>query len=143
MNQQEKLSQPWIQEMLSQPLLARLATSNPTTHQPHVVPVWFAWDGEAVLVSAFSSTRKVREVALNERVSILVDTGNPGEATRGILFEGRAQLIQDANQVATLARKIYERYSPGGILDNPAESWVHDPENRIIRLIPEKIFTWG
>lgn len=143
MNYQDKLSQAWVIEMLAQPLLARLATSNPTTHQPHVVPVWYAWDGEAVLISAFSSTRKVREVLLNRYIAILIDTGNPGEVTRGILFEGSAELIQDQEQVATLARQIYTRYSPGGILDAAAESWLYDPENRIIRLKPEKIYTWG
>lgn len=143
MNYQDKLSQAWVIEMLAQPLLARLATSNPTTYQPHVVPVWYAWDGEAVLISAFSSTRKVREVLLNRYIAILIDTGNPGEVTRGILFEGSAELIQDQEQVATLARQIYTRYSPGGILDAAAESWLYDPENRIIRLKPEKIYTWG
>lgn len=143
MNNQDKLSQAWVIKMLAQPLLARLATSNPTTHQPHVVPVWYAWDGEAVLISAFSSTRKVREVLLNRYIAILIDTGNPGEVTRGILFEGSAELIQDQEQVATLARQIYTRYSPGGILDAAAESWLYDPENRIIRLKPEKIYTWG
>lgn len=143
MNNHEKLSQAWVQNMLAQPLLARLATSNPITLQPHVVPVWFAWDGEAVLVSAFSSTRKVREVIQNKQISILVDTGNPGEATRGILFEGNAELIQDSDQVAVLARQIYTCYSHDGILDAAAESWLIDPENRIIRLKPEKIYTWG
>ena len=42
--------------------LDRLATANPRTLQPHVVPVWFWWDGTSLWISAFSSTRKVKEL---------------------------------------------------------------------------------
>ena len=34
-----------MNQVLSQPLIARLATAD-QNNQPHVVPVWFGWDGE-------------------------------------------------------------------------------------------------
>ncbi len=56
--QENKIEQPWLDLLLGAPLVARLATANATTLQPHVVPVWFEWDGEAVWISSFNSIYK-------------------------------------------------------------------------------------
>ena len=45
-----------IDAFLAEAILARLATANPKTCQPHAVPVWFLWDGESAWISAFTST---------------------------------------------------------------------------------------
>ena len=74
-NKEEILAREWVQKLLAEPLLARLGTANPETAQPHVTPVWFAWDGERLYISAFISTRKAREVSENPRISVLIDTG--------------------------------------------------------------------
>jgi PPOX class probable F420-dependent enzyme len=136
------LSQPWVQELLAQPVLARLGTSNPHNNQPHVTPVWFVWDGEALLISAFISTRKVREAQRNPHISVLIDTGNPGETTQGVLFEGSTEIISDPQRVQSLAAQIYLRYAGPDGLNADMRSWVSDPENRILRLKPEKVYAW-
>jgi nitroimidazol reductase NimA-like FMN-containing flavoprotein (pyridoxamine 5'-phosphate oxidase superfamily) len=59
-----------IEAILAEPVLARLATSNPKTMQPHVVPVWFLWDGEFIWVSSFVNTRKISELKNNPRGAI-------------------------------------------------------------------------
>jgi PPOX class probable F420-dependent enzyme len=141
-SQSEILSTPWVISLLTQPILARLGTCNPKTAQPHVTPVWFAWDGECVLISGFISTRKFREIERNPRVSILVDTGNPGEETRGVLFEGQAELIADPAEVSPISRHIYAKYAGSEGLTDEMESWAVDPENRIIRLKPAKVYAW-
>ncbi len=87
-NNEAVLAQDWVQELLAEPLLARLGTANPATAQPHVTPVWFAWDGECLYISAFISTRKAREVSKNPRISVLIDTNKP---TRAVLLEGVAR----------------------------------------------------
>jgi PPOX class probable F420-dependent enzyme len=146
MNDEQRriLEKSYVQELLAQPLLARLGTCNPASQQPHVTPVWFTWDGESLLISAFSSTRKVREIERNRRVSILVDTGNPGEEIKAVLFEGQAELLSDPALVAPLAEQIYTRYlGEQGVREPGPSSWITDPENRIIRLKPEKIYAWG
>lgn len=131
-------------ELLSQPLLARLATANPRTLQPHVVPVWFLWDGRSMYISAFSSTRKLRDVQRNPRIAVLVEPppGSPG--LQAVLFEGKAELISSPRQrVAELAERIYTHYlGEQGILAPEPQSWISDPENTIIRLAPENIYSW-
>lgn len=140
----EQLNQPWVKEFLAEKHLARLGTANPKTAQPHVTPVWFDWDGECVYISAFISTRKAKEVQRNPRVSILIDVSEQDGPTRAVLFEGKAELLSDPAEVAPLASKIYTKYvGPEGIKAPDVASWIVDPENRIIKLAPERVYIWG
>jgi PPOX class probable F420-dependent enzyme len=137
---QDALSKPWVQELLSQAVLARLGTANPQTAQPHVTPVWFKWDGECLYISAFISTRKAREVTRNQRISVLIDVEKP---TRAVVLEGIAEVLSDPAQVAPLSEAVYACYvGPEAVKSDPYQSWVHDAENRVIRLKPEKVFAW-
>ena len=139
-NNEAVLAQDWVQELLAEPLLARLGTANPATTQPHVTPVWFAWDGECLYISAFISTRKAREVSENPRISVLIDTNEP---TRAVLLEGVAEMITKAGEVARISEWIYARYvGEGEVKKDPYAGWTADAENRIIKLMPERVYTW-
>lgn len=136
--------EPWVNELLEKPLTARLATASSTTLQPHVVPVWFEWDGEAVWISSFDSTRKMRDLEGNPRVSFVVDVDADNRNPCGVVFEGSVQVIADPLLVTPRSTSIYERYlGVDGAKEPGPASWAADPENRLIRLIPEKVFTWG
>lgn len=140
----EKLNQPWVKEFLAEKHLARLGTANPKTAQPHVTPVWFDWDGECVYISAFISTRKAKEVERNERISVLIDIAEQNGPTRAVLFEGKAELLDEPALVAPLARRIYAKYvGPEGIQAADVASWIVDAENRIIKLAPDHVYIWG
>ena len=136
----EVLKQEWVKELLAEPLLARLGTANPVTAQPHVTPVWFAWDGVCIYISAFLSTRKAREVVANPQISVLIDVDNP---TRAVLLEGTAEVIAEPGEVSKLSEFIYTRYvGAEEVKGDPYQSWVHDAENRIIRLRPVHAYAW-
>ena len=133
------------QALLTEPVLARLATANPKTLQPHVVPVWFLWDGSSVWISAFVSTRKVKDLLKNPRCAVLIEPvllqGNPLQA---VLLEGTAELIHEpAPLVAEMSERIYAKYmGPEGVLAPEPQSWKQDPENRLVRLTPERRMVW-
>jgi general stress protein 26 len=139
-NNEEVLSQEWVQELLAEPLLARLGTAKPGTAQPHVTPVWFAWDGECLYISAFISTRKAREATENPRISVLIDTNEP---TRAVLLEGVAKVLAGVGEVEQISEWIYARYvGEAEAKKNPYAGWARDPENRIIKLKPERVNAW-
>jgi nitroimidazol reductase NimA-like FMN-containing flavoprotein (pyridoxamine 5'-phosphate oxidase superfamily) len=56
-----------LDEYLAQPHLARIATTNPETLQPHVVPVWYGWDGKSLWISSYKSTRKIADLRKNPK----------------------------------------------------------------------------
>jgi nitroimidazol reductase NimA-like FMN-containing flavoprotein (pyridoxamine 5'-phosphate oxidase superfamily) len=133
-----------IEETLSEVVLARLATANIKTGQPHVVPVWFLWDGESIYISSFASTRKIKDLQGNRKCSILIEpTGGEGKL-QAVLLEGTSELISEPRQlVEEISLRIYTRYlGAEGILADEPQSWSRDPENRIIKLKPNRIISW-
>lgn len=53
---------PGVEEFLKEPQMASLATVKPDG-RPHVVPVWFEYDGREFTISTFRGTQKVTNVA--------------------------------------------------------------------------------
>jgi len=135
---------PLIEAILSEPVLARLATTNPKTMQPHVVPVWFLWDGEFIWVSSFVSTRKIRELKNNPRGAILIESKQPGSKLQVVLIEGTVELVIEPHEaVSAVSSRIYARYlGEEGVKDPEPQSWLNDPENLLIKLIPKRIISW-
>lgn len=132
-------------ELLARPVLARLATARAGSGQPHVVPVWFVWDGECAWVSAFDSTRKMKDLRSNPLCALLIEPPvvEPGKL-EAVLLEGRAELIkQPPELVEEMSRRIYARYmgAEGAQAPEPL-SWSRDPENTLVRLAPSKTYLW-
>ncbi len=143
-----KLSAAEIDAFLALPSMARLATAVPSKeepgfYQPHNVPVWFHWDGESLYISAFQSTRKLKEVQRNPYIAVLVDLKEAVDGAQAVLMEGKAEVILDSQTVQEMSRVIYTKYmGPEGVKDPEPQSWIIDPENAIIKLTPARIYTW-
>ena len=134
-----------ITKVLSQPVLGRLATANPETCQPHVVPLWYIWDGEYVWVSGFCSTRKFKELIANPNFAILIEPVDPKESKlQAVLLEGQAQVITDDQEIIKqVSTQIYNHYlGEEGAQESEPQSWIHDPENLVVKLKPLKVFAW-
>jgi nitroimidazol reductase NimA-like FMN-containing flavoprotein (pyridoxamine 5'-phosphate oxidase superfamily) len=133
-----------IEAVLAEPVLARLATTNPKTMQPHVVPVWFMWDGEFIWISSFVSTRKVRELRINPRGAVLIESKQEGGKLQAVLLEGRVEIVtQPRELVREIASHIYIRYlGVEGVKDTEPQSWLSDPENLLVKLTPQRIMSW-
>jgi general stress protein 26 len=147
MSQQDELAktkQPEAAALLQEPVLARLGTTNPKTLQPHVVPVWFAWNEDTLYINAFSSTRKVRDLERNRRCAVLIEPKETSQSKiQGILLEGTCEVIAEQPYVAKKAEWIYTKYmGEEGVKAPEPQSWMVDPESRIIKLKPTKVYIW-
>ena len=136
---------PQIDRLLTQPVLARLATADPTSGQPHVVPLWFLWDGEVIWISSFGNTQKVKTLRQNPQAALLIepDAGHPSEL-QAVLIQGPIEIIESPREfVAEQALAIYTRYlgTEGAQAPDP-QSWAHDPNSLLLRLQPENVIAW-
>jgi nitroimidazol reductase NimA-like FMN-containing flavoprotein (pyridoxamine 5'-phosphate oxidase superfamily) len=133
-----------IEGVLAEAVLARLATTNPKNMQPHVVPVWFEWDGQHVWISSFVSTRKIRELKINPRGAVLIESKQEGSKLQAVLLEGPVELVTQPRQmVSEIASRIYIRYlGPEGVKEAEPQSWLKDPENLLIKLTPDRVISW-
>ena len=54
--------------------------------RPHVVPVWFHWDGERIVAFSKPNARKVDN--LRDQPSVMLAVGTPGGRLRGRAHRG-------------------------------------------------------
>jgi PPOX class probable F420-dependent enzyme len=67
--------------------------------RPHLVPVWFWWDGAAILIFSKPAAQKVRNLRHNPQVMLALDSADEGEDV--VLLEGRAELLGDGAPQST------------------------------------------
>jgi PPOX class probable F420-dependent enzyme len=60
---------------------------------PHLVPIWFSWDGEAVLIASKPHARKVRNLRANP--SVMLALGEPDDDFDVGMIEGVAELLDE------------------------------------------------
>src|SRR5512145_1694428 len=135
----------FVEKLLEQPLLAHVGTTNPKSLQPHITLVWYRWDGNALWLSGFRSTRKFREILANPKIAVLIEPLDPkGQPIQAVLLEGDAEAITEPRDfVAEQSRQIYLRYlGEEGVLAPDPQSWMHDPENLVVKLQPMQVYIW-
>jgi hypothetical protein len=133
-----------VDAFLDKPLLARIATVNPDTWLPHVVPVWYGWDGESLWISSYSTTRKVSELKKNPYCSVVIDVAETDGEISALLFEGIAELVTGpADLLREKITWVYTRYlGEDGVLADDPQEWLASPENLLIKLTPAKTYAW-
>ena len=129
---------------LAAPRLARFASASPETLQPHVVPVWYEWDGEVMWISSYESTRKIGELRGNPKCAVVIDVAESVDGVSAVVFEGEAELITAPRDfVRDMALRIYTRYmGPEGVLAPDPQEWANSPENLIIKVTPKFVKVW-
>ena len=135
----------FIEAVLAEPVLARLATTNPKTLQPHVVPVWFGWDGEALWISSFSNTRKIKDLQQNPKISVAIDVSRDDGKTQAVILEGKAELVVEPRDFLRKQFKwIYTLYlGEEGVKAKDPQDWIEDVHNLLIKLTPKQIYVWN
>ncbi len=68
--------------------------------RPHLVPVWYLWDGRTILVFSQPGAQKVRNLRHSSQVALALDTADEGEDV--VIIEGEATLLPDGTVDATL-----------------------------------------
>ncbi|MGA3108902.1 MAG: pyridoxamine 5'-phosphate oxidase family protein [Candidatus Bathyarchaeia archaeon] len=133
-----------IRQYLDKPLLARLATSD--AGWPHVVPVWFEFDGEEFWIPAQAKTVKVGHVRRDKRVSLIIDTFKEPISkfnVKQVMVKGEAELVKDhdleTNPSKSRTIRIYRRYLGKESEDAELVSKLLTIERYLIKVKPVRI----
>ena len=123
--------------------LARIGTID-VDGEPHVVPVWFAWDGARFLVGADASDHKVDNLRRTGRASLEIDSDL--RRKRGILVRGAATLVEGAagrERYLAVSELQLRRYQPDKPAPEMAVRMAARGEPVVIELLPRSIVSWG
>jgi PPOX class probable F420-dependent enzyme len=110
---------------------------------PHLVTMWYAVQGGDVAFWTYAKSQKIINLRRDPRIAVLVATGEKYEELKGVSINGRAELVEDRNQVLEYGEAVYERY--WGPLDNDAvrEGVRTMGAKRVVVVVkPEKVTTW-
>jgi nitroimidazol reductase NimA-like FMN-containing flavoprotein (pyridoxamine 5'-phosphate oxidase superfamily) len=149
------MSKKEIDEFLSTPRIARIATikdddaAGAGKPQPHIVPVWYYYDGKDIFVSTPKGTKKAKNLQNSPNVSIIIDDvieGKPGDLSyltneKAVIIEGKVTEMRD-DIGGSFTRKLYERYAGENALDKPMVQFSVNLPRYILVITPIKIISW-
>ncbi|HEY2991831.1 MAG TPA: pyridoxamine 5'-phosphate oxidase family protein [Methylomirabilota bacterium] len=106
---------------------------------PHVVPVCHALSGGKLLIASGDNARKVKNIAENARVTVVVDAYSDTWSTlRGVMIQGRARLIERGPRFRRGRDLLYRKYP-----QYPKEAALSPSDSVIIEVTPTRVFSWG
>ena len=77
-----------------------ILTSNGPGGYPHPMPMWFGIDEDGTIrMTTFRASQKVKNLKRDPRVSLLVESGEEYSELMGVVFYGKAQVIDDIDAV--------------------------------------------
>lgn len=104
---------------------------------PHLVPTWFAWDGETVVLMSKPGAQKARNLRANDHAMLAL--GDAEDDFDVGLLEARAELIEDAGELPpAFAAKYADRIATLG-LTMEAFAAIY---SLTIRLTPTRALGW-
>jgi PPOX class probable F420-dependent enzyme len=103
---------------------------------PHVVPVWFALDGDAIVFTTGAQSAKARHLRRDPRVSLCVDDETPPFSY--VTIDGTATLSDDLARLLRWATVIGGKYMGA---DQAAAFGTRNavPGEVLVRVTPNKI----
>ncbi len=109
---------------------------------PHVSPLWFVWDGQALWLNSVVRSQRWTNVVRDPRIAVVVDGGEGFLDLHGVEIHGRVEVMGDVPRTATpnadvagAERRWAAKYMPG-------RDFVADGGHAWLRVVPEKIVSW-
>ncbi len=119
---------PDIQERLDGELVAWMTTVN-AAGQPQTSPVWFLVEGEVIVVYSLDGTPRTRNIAVNPRVCLnLNSTPSGGDV---VIIEGSAEVVADGPPASEDADYVTKYVGPMEDLGMTPQAFAADYPVRI------------
>ena len=116
---------------------------------PHPMPMWFTRDPDgAIRMATYKSSQKILNIQRDARVSLLAETGTEYAELRGVLFYGKAELIDDFDLVCDTLLRAGGGSEEGLPSDDDKAQPLRDAMRKnaqkryVIRVRPDTVVTW-
>lgn len=108
--------------------------------RPHVVPVWFDWDGESFLVFTKPEAKKVRNLRSN--AAVMLALGEPRADFDVVLIEAEAEIL-DAPTSALAPMAYFDRYATWMAAIGLSRGEFVATYSRALRIRPTRFLGWA
>ena len=109
---------------------------------PHLVTMWYVVRDGEIAFWTYAKSQKVVNLRRDPRLTVLVATGDVYEQLKGVSITGRAELVEDPDDVLRYGEAVYERY--WGELNDTAREGVRAMGTKRVVIVvkPEKVTSW-
>ena len=125
-----------------------ILTSNGVGGYPHPMPMWFGIEEDGTIrMTTFRASQKVKNLKRDPRVSLLVESGEEYSELMGVVYYGKAELIDDIDEVTktlilastrgqTTPLTAEQREGMAKVMQKTAAKRI------CIRLKPDRVVSW-
>ncbi len=106
---------------------------------PHVVPMWYILLNGLIHFSTRIPRKKIGNLRKNPRISFTVDSGERFDDYRGVLIQGRADIVEDAEVLRNYNIAFAHRHC--GSEDHPYVRLLNE-RKRVVSVVPAHVLTW-
>ncbi len=107
--------------------------------RPHLVPIWFWWDGTSVLVASKPNARKIANLRLNP--SCMLAVGDAAADFDVALIEARAELTSIPTR-AVLDAGLLEKYRDRMLAIGLQRDEFEATYSQVVRITPNRCLPW-
>jgi PPOX class probable F420-dependent enzyme len=127
-----------VAEFIRWERVCRVATTG-AAGIPHVVPVCHALSGERLVFGSGDDARKVKNIAENPQVTVVIDAYSDTWSTlRGVMIQGRARVIERGPRFRRGRDLLYRKYP-----QYPRDAALSPSDSVIVEVTPTHVFSWG
>lgn len=110
---------------------------------PHLVAMWFGRVGDDIAFWTYGKSQKVVNVRRDPRITVMAESGDRYEELRGVSLAGRAEILEDPDEVLRFGEGMYERYW-GPITDDTVRDGIRAMSaKRVVVIVkPDRVVSW-
>ncbi len=106
---------------------------------PHLVPIWFSWDGETVLIASKPGAKKVANLRANP--SVMLALGEPDDDFDVGMIQGLAELPAEPASELLPAAHLAKYRSQMAAIGLTADEFLRT-YSQVIRIRPTRFLPW-
>jgi PPOX class probable F420-dependent enzyme len=125
-----------VKRRLTTDEVAWLTTVTPTG-KPAPRPVWFVWDGAAIIIYSMNGAARLKYIERNPQVTVHFDSNRGGDI---VVLSGRAEVVPDAPSPSEFPGLLAKYESHIERMGETPE-WYDNNYGVALRVTPER--SWG
>ena len=126
-----------IERHLTGDLIAWLTTVTPAG-RPAPRPVWFVWDGAAIIIYSLNQGAKLRHIQANDQVAVHFNSNADGGDI--VVISGRAEFVPDAPPPSQFPG-LLDKYAAAISRMGQSAQWYDDEYGVALRVVPDGAWT--
>ena len=126
-----------IERHLTGDLIAWLTTVTPAG-RPAPRPVWFVWDGAAIIIYSLNGGAKLRHIQANDQVAVHFNSNADGGDI--VVISGRAEFVPDAPPPSQFPG-LLDKYAAAISRMGQSAQWYDDEYGVALRVTPAGAWT--